>query len=80
MVDIFTEKGLRVGNKHFMPKNIRKYTRLTKGQAGMEVTSMMDLVLVKRDMLKYVQDVKTVRGMGLGISDHYCTLESLVNR
>ena len=29
---------------------------------------MVDLVLVKKDMLRFVQDV---RGMGRGISDHH---------
>ena len=33
-------------------------------QEGVEVKSMIDLVLVKRDMLQYVQDVRVVRGMG----------------
>ena len=32
---------------------------------------MIDLVLVKRDMLRYVQDV---RGMGRDLSDHYVVL------
>ena len=32
---------------------------------------MIDLVLVKKDMLRYVQDV---RGMGRGFSDHYVLL------
>ena len=31
---------------------------------------MVDLVLVKMDMLPYVQDVRVVRGMGRGHSDH----------
>ena len=35
---------------------------------------MIDLALVKRDMLQYVQDVSTVRGMGSGLSDHYVLL------
>ena len=30
----------------------------------MEVKSMIDLVLVKKDMLRYVQDVRIVIGMG----------------
>ena len=33
-------------------------------QDGVEVKSMIDLVLVKKDMLHYVQDVRAVRGMG----------------
>ena len=32
---------------------------------------MIDLVLVKKDMLRYVQDVRVVRGMGRGLSDHH---------
>ena len=30
----------------------------------MEVKSIIDLVLVKKDMLRYVQDVKAVKRMG----------------
>ena len=35
---------------------------------------MIDLVLVKRNMLRYVRDVRAVRGMGCGLSDHYVVL------
>ena len=35
---------------------------------------MIDLVLVKRDMLRYEQDVRAVRGMGRGLSDDYVVL------
>ena len=35
---------------------------------------MIDLVLVNRDMLHYVQDVRAVRGMGRGLSDHHVVL------
>ena len=35
---------------------------------------MVGLVLVKKDMLFYVQDVRTVRGMGQGFSDSYVLL------
>ena len=41
---------------------------------GVEVKRMIDLVLVKRDMLRYVQDVRVVRGMGCGLSNHYVIL------
>ena len=33
----------------------------------MEVKTMIDSVLVKEDMLKYIYHVKTVRGLGRGI-------------
>ena len=37
------------------------------GQDGVEV-NMIDLVLVKKDMLRYVQDVRAVGGMVRGLS------------
>ena len=40
----------------------------------MEIKSMIDLVLVKRDMLRYVQDVRAMRGIGNGLSDHHDVL------
>ena len=41
------------------------------GQDGVKIKSMIDPVLVRRDMLQYVQDVKMVRRMGRGLSDHH---------
>ena len=35
---------------------------------------MIDLLLVKSDMLQYVQDVRAVREMGRDFSDHYVVL------
>ena len=35
---------------------------------------MIDLVLVKRDMLRYVQHVRMVRRIGRGLSDHHVIL------
>ena len=53
---------------------MHKYTRVAKGQGGVETKSMIDLVLVKRDILRYVQDVRVMRGMGHDLSDHYVVL------
>ena len=47
---------------------------MARGQDGEEIKSMIDLVLVMRDMLRYVQDVRAARGMGRGISDHHVVL------
>ena len=60
-----------VGETYFKHKRLHKYTRVAKGQDGVEVKSMIDLVLMKNDMLRYVQDVRVVKGMGRGLSDHY---------
>ena len=35
---------------------------------------MIDLVLRKKEMLRYVKDVRTVRGMGRDLSDHHVVL------
>ena len=35
---------------------------------------MIDLVLMKRDMQIYVQEVRAVRRMGRGLSDNYVIL------
>ena len=64
VVEFCAERGLCVGNTYFEHKNLHNYTRVARGQDGVEAKSMIDLVLVKKDMLYFVQDVRTVRGMG----------------
>ena len=66
--------ALCVGSTDFEHKNLYKYTRVARGQEGVEVKSMLDLVLVKKNMLRFVQDVRPVRGMGRGISDYHVVL------
>ena len=47
---------------------------VSRAQDGVQVISTIDMVLVKRvkkDMLRYVQGVRPVSGMGRGLSDHY---------
>ena len=48
--------------------------RVAMNWIGVEIKSMINLVLVKRNMLRYVQEVSSVRGMGRGLSDHYVVL------
>ena len=47
---------------------------MARDQDGIEIKSMIDLVLVKKDMLHNVQDARAVRGMGRGLSDHHVVL------
>ena len=70
MVEFCAERGLRIVNMYFKHRSLYKYTRVARGQDGVEINSMIDLGLVKRDMLYYVQDVRAVRRMGQGLSDH----------
>ena len=53
---------------------MHKYTRVVRGQDGVEVKSMIDRVLVKKDMLRFVQDVRAVRGMGRSLLDNHVVL------
>ena len=41
-----------------------KYTRVARGQDGVEVKSMINLILVRKDMHCSVEYVRVVRGMG----------------
>ena len=54
-----------------MRRSLHKYMRTARRQGGVEIKSMIDLVLVKRDMLRYAPDVRVVRGIGRGLSDHH---------
>ena len=51
----FAKKGDSVWVTHFKYRSVNKYTRVAGGQDGVEIKSMIYLVLVKRDMLRYVQ-------------------------
>ena len=72
VVEFCDERRVCVGN--FKHKNLHKYTRMAWSQDGVEGKSMIDLVLVKEDMLRFVQGVRAVRGMGRDISDHHVVL------
>ena len=46
----FAKKGDSVWVTHFKHRSLHKYTRVARGQDSVEIKSMIDLVLVKRDM------------------------------
>ena len=67
VVEFCAERGK--SNTYFKRRSLHKYTRVAKGRDGVQI--MIHLVLVKRDMVRYAQDVRAVgavRGMGCGIS------------
>ena len=67
MVEFCAERGLYVGNTYFKHKSLHKYTRVARGQDAVEVKHMIDLVLMKKDMLRYMEDVRAVRGIERGL-------------
>ena len=72
-MELCAENRVYVGNIR-LRLHLRKYTRVTRGQDLEEVKGIIDLVLGKKEMLRYEQDVKEVRGMRRGLSDHHVVL------
>ena len=68
------KRGLCWGSTYFKHRGLYKYTKAAIEQDGVELKSMIDLVLVKKDMLQYVQDRRVVRGMGRNLSDYHVVL------
>ena len=64
MLDFSAERRLCVGNTYLSTGVCISTQRWQRNQDGVKVKSMIDLVLVKKEMLRYVQDVRVVRGMG----------------
>ena len=56
----FAQKRESVWVTHFKHKSLHKYTRVARARDGVEIKNMIDLVLVKKDILQYVQDVRAV--------------------
>ena len=46
VVEFCTERELCMGKTYFRHKSLHKYTRLARGQDGVKVKNMIDLVLV----------------------------------
>ena len=61
-------------NSYFKHKSLLEYTRVARAQDGVELISMIDLILIKKGVLSYVQGVRAVRRMGRGLSNHYVVL------
>ena len=73
VVDFCADRGMCIANTHFRHKAIHKYTWRGK-RGGTECRSLIDLVLVKKDMLRDIVDVKALRGLNGGVSDHMIVL------
>ena len=60
---------LKSGFVSVMSTSVTNTYTSTQGRLHVEksIESRIDLVLVKKDMLKYVRNLKTVRGIGKGI-------------
>ena len=54
VVEFGAERRLCMGTIYFKSKSLHRYTKVAMGQDGVEVKNMTDLVLVKKDMLRYV--------------------------
>ena len=74
VIDFCTEEGLSVSSAYFECKSLHNYTWVARGQEELEVMSMINLGLVKKDMLRFVQDVRALTGMRRDCSDHKVVL------
>ena len=54
VIDLCAERALSLSDTHFEHRSLQKYTRVARGQYGVEVMNMKNLELVKKDMLRYV--------------------------
>ena len=52
VVEFCEEKRICVGNTYFKHRSVHKSIRVAKGQSVVETKSMIDLVLVKRDICR----------------------------
>ena len=64
-------RGMYVGNASVEDKTEDTYTWMPGGRDGVESKNVIDLVLVKKNMMKYLY---IVRGYGMGLSDHSVVL------
>ena len=63
-----------MGNTYFEHRSLHKYIKVARIQDGVKVKSMIELVLVKRVMLRYVQDVRVVRNGMRTLGPPCCTV------
>ena len=70
-MEFCAERRLYVGNTYLSSIICISTQRV---QDGVELKNKIDLVLGKKDMLRYVQDIRAVRRIGQGLSDHSVVL------
>lgn len=68
----FLEVYDKIFVKCFDHKSIDKYTRIGVGRDGIDMKSMINLVLMK--VMKHMIDVKSIMVLGMGISNPYTVL------
>ena len=73
-INLCAERGISVSNTYFQQKDLYKSFSGTTPKNGVEVMSMIHLVLGIKAILRYVQNVRVVRGMTQGLSDHHVVL------
>ena len=69
VIDFCAGMELCIANTFYKHKLICRYTRY-----GVMSKSMTDFVLVKREMLRWIHDIKCMRGLSGGVSDHLIVL------
>ena len=73
-IDSCIENELCLGNTYSEHNTLFKRTRMVRSRDRLEAMIIIDVVLVEKDMLGYVQYMRAVRGVGQGLSDHQVVL------
>ena len=71
LIGMCVEHELVVGNTMFKKKDISKYTWIRQQNGVIVDRAVMDYVLVSRRMLRRLLDVRVLRGVAGGLSDHF---------
>ena len=74
LIDMCAARGMAVAGTWYKKKLIHKYTWKHDSR---EVRSMIDHVVVDRELMRNTLDVTVQRGAGSGISDHYLLLTKM---
>ena len=71
MIGLCVERDMVVGNTFFKKKDIYKYTWVRQEDGRVVDRALMDYVVVSRNVIGRLLDVRVLRGESGGMSDHY---------
>lgn len=76
LIDICNERGLCLCNSHFKHKDVHKYTWVCESVVR-NGRSLIDCMIVEREILRYVCDIKVLQELCGGVSDHMIVLRKV---
>ena len=71
MIGMCVEREVVIGNTYFEKKEIYKYTWVRQESGRVVDRALMDYVVVSKNVIGTLLDVRVLRGEGGGLSDHH---------